>query len=262
MKPRRSVSVLLQTDGALESKRFRVPLWLLRGGLGLLLVVAVVALLGIAFYGPVAREAARVPGLERELDRLRTDNARIRELAAALDSLEVRYRQVRELVGADLVPDPLENRSTLPVAPAVYARIPGAPPNPLGPTQPTAWPLDERGYLTRGQIVPDDSVESHSGLDIAVPVGVLVRASGGGRVIQAGEDPSYGLFVLISHPDGLESMYGHLSRIVVGEGQNVNQGEAIGRSGNTGRSSAPHLHFEIRRDGVSIDPATLLKEVP
>lgn len=262
MKPRRSVSVLLQADGALESQRFRLPLWVLRGGLGLLLVATVLLLLGLAFYGPIARQAARVPGLERELERLRQDNSRIRELAAALDSLEQQYGQVRQMVGADLIPDPLAVRSTIPLAAPVYARAPGSPPLVAGPTIPDLWPLDERGYLTRGQVGPNGAEETHLGLDIAVPVGALVRASGGGRVVQAGEDEEYGRFVLLSHPDGFETMYGHLSRIVVGEGDQVNQGAVIGRSGNTGRSSAPHLHFEIRQNGTSVDPVTMLREMP
>jgi len=262
MKPRRSVSVLLQADGALESQRFRLPLWVLRTGLALLLVAAVLVLLGLAFYGPVVRQAARVPGLERELERLRLDNGRIRELAAALDSLEQQYGQVRQMVGADLIPEPLSLRSSLPLAAPVYARLSGTPPPPTGSTLPTAWPMDERGYVTRGQVGAGGTEESHLGIDIAVPVGTLVRASGGGRIIQAGEDQEYGRFVLLGHPDGYETMYAHLSRIVVGEGDRVNEGEVIGRSGNTGRSSAPHLHFEIRQNGVSVDPVTMLKEIP
>lgn len=262
MKPRRSVSVILQTDGALESRRFRVPLWSLRLGVAAVVAVALVVLLAVAFIGPVARQAARVPSLEREVDRLTLDNSRVRELALALDSLEQRYGQLRQMVGADLVPEPLALRSSLPLAPAVYARLPGAPPVIGGPTLPTAWPLDERGYQSRGQVEPGGTEEVHAGMDIALPVGALVRAAGGGEVIQAGEEPEYGLFVLIRHPEGYETMYGHLSRVVVREGDQVTQGAAIGRSGNTGRSSAPHLHFEIRRDGVSVDPATMLKEVP
>jgi murein DD-endopeptidase MepM/ murein hydrolase activator NlpD len=81
-------------------------------------------------------------------------------------------------------------------------------------------------------------------------------------VLQAGEEPAYGIFVLIVHPDGHHSMYGHLSRLVVSAGDRINEGEVIGRSGNTGRSTAPHLHFEIRRAGVSVDPATMLREIP
>jgi murein DD-endopeptidase MepM/ murein hydrolase activator NlpD len=88
----------------------------------------------------------------------------------------------------------------------------------------------------------------------------MVRAAGGGTVLQAGEHEAYGRFVLIEHPEGYQSMYGHLSRILAIQGTRVRAGEVIGRSGDTGRSSAPHLHFEIRHNGVSIDPGMMVKE--
>ena len=91
-------------------------------------------------------------------------------------------------------------------------------------------------------------------------VRTMIRASGGGEVLQTGTDPEYGLFVLLQHPDGYQTMYGHLSRVAVGLSQPVGSGEVIGLSGNSGRSSAPHLHFEIRREGKSLDPLTLVKE--
>jgi murein DD-endopeptidase MepM/ murein hydrolase activator NlpD len=93
-----------------------------------------------------------------------------------------------------------------------------------------------------------------------VPVGNLVRASGGAVVRQAGQDPEYGLFVLLEHPEDYQTMYGHLSRILVTPEATVASGEVIGLSGNSGRSTAPHLHFEIRQRGLSLDPATMVKE--
>jgi murein DD-endopeptidase MepM/ murein hydrolase activator NlpD len=114
--------------------------------------------------------------------------------------------------------------------------------------------------VTRGQSGADGRDAVHPGLDIAVPVGTLVRASGGGTVNQVGEDPEYGFFVLLDHPDGYQSMYGHLSRIIVPAGASVSQGEVIGLSGNTGQSTAPHLHFEIRQGGTSLDPRTMVKQ--
>ena len=118
--------------------------------------------------------------------------------------------------------------------------------------------------MTRGQAAAggdgDTRGEAHPGLDIAVPIGSPVRASGGGTVLQAGEEAEYGRFVLLEHPGGYQSMYGHLSRITVAPGQRIAAREVIGLSGNTGRSSAPHLHFEIRRAGEPIDPRTLVKE--
>ena len=165
------------------------------------------------------------------------------------------------MVGADIVPDRVALSSELPIAPPIYAS------NPLNPaiyetdaSLPAHWPLDQRGYVTQGQALADSTKDDHPGIDIAVPVGRLVRAAGGGTVLQTGEHEAYGRFVLIEHPEGYQSMYGHLSRILAIQGTPVRAGTVIGRSGDTGRSSAPHLHFEIRHNGVSIDPGTLVKE--
>ena len=91
-------------------------------------------------------------------------------------------------------------------------------------------------------------------------VGTLVRATASGTVAESGEDPEYGTFILLQHADEYQSMYGHLSRSLVAPGQRVVAGEVIGLSGNTGNSSAPHLHFEVRRRGTVIDPLTLVRE--
>jgi murein DD-endopeptidase MepM/ murein hydrolase activator NlpD len=263
--PGRHLTVVIHADGALASRSIRIPFWLLRVGTGVGIALGALLVLGLALYLPMAAQAARVPGLVREVDRLETENHKIGELVAALDSAERRYDRIREMMGADLVPDPVRLASTLPVAPPVRARRAGAPPlYELGPSEPTHWPLDDPGYVTRGQagIGPgaDTRDEAHPGVDIAVPIGSPVRASGGGTVLQTGEDPEYGLFVLLEHPGGIQSKYGHLSRATVAVGQPVDAGQVIGLSGNTGRSSAPHLHFEIRRGGEPIDPRTMLKE--
>ena len=258
---RRGVSLIVQRDGAPAARTYRFPLWGLRALVVAAVGLAVLLALGIAFYEPVARQAVRVPGLEREVERLRTDNQRIRELARALDSVETNYERVRGMVGADIVPDRVALSSVLPVAPPLYAVPPGAGPEyESGPSLPRHWPLDERGYITRGQAAADSVNEQHPGIDIAVPVGSVVRAAGGAVVLQTGTHEEYGSFVLLEHPEGYQSMYGHLSRIVAVQGAEVRAGEVIGRSGSTGRSSAPHLHFEIRHHGISIDPGTMLKE--
>lgn len=223
--------------------------------------VALVLVLLAFLYGPAFRAAARVPGMERELARLRAENAKVRELSAALDSAESRYTQVRQMLGGKIVRDPLTISSSLPVAPPVRARLTGArtPPS-AGVGVPQQWPLDETGYITRGQVKAGGRDEAHPGIDIAVSVGSLVRASGGAVVRQRGEDPEYGLFVLLEHADGYQTMYGHLSRILVAADDSVVPGQVIGLSGNTGRSTAPHLHFEIRQRGLSLDPQTMVKE--
>jgi murein DD-endopeptidase MepM/ murein hydrolase activator NlpD len=258
---RRGVSIIVQRDGALQSRTYRVPVWTLRALVVVGVACAVLLVLGVAFYGPIARQAARVPRLTRDVERLRTDNLRIRQLAAALDSVEANYERLRGMVGADIVPDPVLLGSTIPVAPAIYVRSPGEGGRyETGSSLPRHWPLDERGYVTRGQAAADSTEEEHPGIDIAVPIGSIVRAAGGGTVLQTGTHGEYGNFVLLEHPEGYQSMYGHLSRILAIQGTEVRAREVIARSGNTGRSSAPHLHFEIRHNGISIDPGTMVKE--
>ena len=94
----------------------------------------------------------------------------------------------------------------------------------------------------------------HAGIDLRAAVGTRVYASKGGRIIFAGRKGGYGKLVVIEHEDNFTTWYGHLSRIRVKNGQIVNQGKVIGLSGNTGISTGPHLHFEIRYKGRSEKP--------
>lgn len=98
----------------------------------------------------------------------------------------------------------------------------------------------------------------HSGLDFGAPVGSRVRASAAGVVILAEHKGGYGNTVVIEHGGGIQTLYGHLSSYSVSAGQKVAQGQAIGRSGNSGLSTGPHLHFEIRLNGRPVNPRSRL----
>ena len=98
----------------------------------------------------------------------------------------------------------------------------------------------------------------HRGIDWATPTGTSVMASCGGTVIQAGWSGSYGYMVLIQHPAGMQTRYAHLSRINVSVGQTVRQGDVIARSGNTGNSTGPHLHFELIQNGTPVNPLSYI----
>lgn len=257
---RRGVTIVIHTDGELRTRQYRLSLWVMRAGQGIALAVVVLALLFFAFAGPITRAAARVPGLDAEVARLRSENARVQELASALNRAESNYQELRAVLGAR-APDPAGAKPELPRARIIEARTPSMSARfQLGPSIPARWPLDDRGFLTRGLVGPGSEAEAHPGVDIAVPVGTPVRAAGGGTVALAGVNDDYGMFVLIHHPDGYETMYGHASRLLVSDGEEVAAGQVIALSGNTGRSTAPHLHFEIRREGRSVDPLTLVKE--
>lgn len=94
----------------------------------------------------------------------------------------------------------------------------------------------------------------HTGIDIAQPVGAPVRASKDGVVKFAGWSGGYGLCIFIKHQFGYETVYGHLSKVNVKEGQKVKAGQLIGKVGNTGRSTGSHLHFEVRKFGKPLNP--------
>ena len=268
----RGVTIVVHPDGDLESKQYRVSRWALVAGKWAAGAVAVLVVGFFAFAGPIFRNAARVPGLEREVSRLRMENSRVQELASALNRAEANYQELRQMLGAKAPPTTSTSRSgngvgsnadfkpTMRSVP-IHASPPGAGKQyEPGPSVPSHWPLDVQGFVTRGQVRPGVPDESHPGIDIAVPVGTPIRASGGGTVTAAGWDPDYGLFVLLRHPAGYETMYGHTSRLLAAEGDEVQAGQVIGLSGNSGRSTAPHLHFEIRHDGKSVDPLGLVKE--
>ncbi len=99
---------------------------------------------------------------------------------------------------------------------------------------------------------------NHKGVDWAVPIGTTVAASNAGTVVHAGWASGYGYAVYINHADGRQTRYGHLSKVLVKAGQTVSQGERIALSGNTGRSTGPHLHFEIRINGSAVNPLKYL----
>lgn len=259
---RRSVTIIVHQDGKVETRSYRIPLWLARTTLWSAIAIAIVIVIATILYVPLARTAARVPGLTQEVQRLRTENAEVRRLASTLQGVEQRYAQVRAMLGGNIIPPAQPESSTsLPEAYPVYARAPQARPGyERGPSVPSHWPLDEGGVVTRGQVRPGAGDEAHPGLDIAIPIGTPIRAAGGGVVSESGDDPEYGLFVQIDHPEGYQTLYGHASRLLVSTGDTVQAGQVIGLSGSTGRSTGPHLHFEVRRRGRSLDPRSMVKE--
>ncbi|HWT92775.1 MAG TPA: peptidoglycan DD-metalloendopeptidase family protein [Solirubrobacteraceae bacterium] len=94
----------------------------------------------------------------------------------------------------------------------------------------------------------------HQGVDLPVPVGTPIHAADGGRVAVAGVMGGYGNYTCIQHTGSLSTCYAHQSSIGVSVGQSVTQGQVIGMSGNTGNSTGPHLHFEVRVNGTAVDP--------
>src|SRR5262249_56325573 len=100
---------------------------------------------------------------------------------------------------------------------------------------------------------------SHRGVDIKAPRGTPIRAAAAGTVVFSGRESSYGRMIEIAHPNGLSTVYAHNSANFVRAGDKVKTGTVIGAVGRTGRATADHLHFEIRRQGVAAGPRPRLQ---
>lgn len=100
----------------------------------------------------------------------------------------------------------------------------------------------------------------HAGIDLAAGMGSPVRAAARGVVLAAGRESGYGQVVRVVHPDGTVTVYAHMSAALVSVGERVQAGDLVGREGNTGRSTGPHLHFEVRVNGTPVNPLTWLRK--
>ncbi|SDK44568.1 Peptidase family M23 [Catalinimonas alkaloidigena] len=98
------------------------------------------------------------------------------------------------------------------------------------------------------------TIKMHKGLDFAAPTGTKIYATGDGKIIKARRNGGYGECVIIDHGFGYQSLYGHMSKIVAKEGQHIKRGDVIGYIGSTGKSTGPHLHYEVIKNGTRINP--------
>jgi murein DD-endopeptidase MepM/ murein hydrolase activator NlpD len=130
----------------------------------------------------------------------------------------------------------------------------------LAESVPALWPV--RGFLSSPfgiRISPfTDTEVFHRGLDIAAPPGTTVVAAASGRVARSGTDAQLGNFVVLDHGNGYRTLYGHLTARTVDEGAVVRQGDTVGTVGDTGRTTGPHLHYEVHVNGLPVNPVRFL----
>ena len=251
----RHLTIILIPHDDLETRSFVVSYRKAKIVMFAMIALALVVALALAALFPVMIQAARARELEQQIQVLEKDRAEVAELAKALRDIEEQYEKVRQMLGADA---PFGSDS-IPVLPPLRG---GSRPDTSQPEEPEpisldTWPLEIPGYITRGV---SDGRSRHPGLDIAVPTNSYIRAASAGVVRAAGIDDVYGQYVVIDHGERLETVYGHASRLLVTAGDRVGSGDVIALTGSTGRSTAPHLHFEVRRDGRAVDPQRYIRQ--
>jgi murein DD-endopeptidase MepM/ murein hydrolase activator NlpD len=234
------------------------------------IVFAVIGLIaGLAFiisYGRVANMAHQSVSLRRENYHLQQELAAVDSLRVELFRLQALGLKMKGMLGVPLSPQD----SLLVASLSPDARTPAIPADEeeggVGPgeqrlmleSMPSMWPV--KGYVTREFHVTggDHSPSYHPGMDIAAERDTPVFAAADGVVEVSVFDETYGWMVEIDHGYGIRTVYGHNTRNLVNIGDRVTRGRTIAFVGSTGQSTAPHLHFEVRENGVPVDPRKYL----
>ncbi|MCS6869105.1 MAG: peptidoglycan DD-metalloendopeptidase family protein [Thermus sp.] len=211
--------------------------------------------------GALSQEAERT---QRELAQIRKALEELRRRAglSPLNALPVRYGPGGQGGGAmegwaAVRAEVLDLKNQLAeVAPALERTLEVERSRPLGLPLRAYEGITSPFGLRRNPFGP--GYEFHDGLDFSAPYGTPVYATGSGVVARAGWMGPYGLAVLLDHAEGYQSLYGHLSRLLVRPGERVEKGQVLGYVGSTGRSTGPHLHYSVYRYGAPLDPRPYL----
>ena len=228
-------------------------------------------------YG-LTREAIHLR-IEEENNRLRLENERqrqqLKQLENRVDAIETDARRLSEMSGVqteqgeegtsphgaggpalELDPAAVERLETRAARLETDLRIYEAALRERARV-PSIWPVEGEStdsFGVRGNQFGGGGAEFHPGQDIAAPRGTPVLAPADGKVVEAGWKNGYGQLIVLDHGNGLTTRYGHLSKIEVTEGQELKRGEQLGQVGSTGRSTGPHLHYEVRIGELPISP--------
>ena len=259
---------MVVTDTTEEPRSMRIPVWLLKTLTVLTVLAVVVVAYGALTYNQLLSRAALVDDLQTENRILRDYTERVHSLERDLATNRILLEKMMELAGIDASPEFMSSDSSDAVSsetvPDYSSRVfrqqsaRGTDElDSIGESTPDGIPM--LGSVSRG-FAPDESegVRRHLGLDIAAREGTPVYATAGGIVEFADWDENFGNHLIIDHIDGYKTHFGHNRALLVSVGDVVRRGELVALSGNTGRSSAPHLHYEIRHHGEPVDPANYM----
>jgi murein DD-endopeptidase MepM/ murein hydrolase activator NlpD len=242
----RKISVIVAPHGSPKSWSRDVSIPALMG-IGALL--AALLLLVLILFVQVVELGAR----SREVVRLRQENAELQMRARSVHDVEAELARMREFETRIRRWAGIEFSSGLVTGEAERGCHRWERDENLLAEMPTLPPVE--GWVSRGfELGP----EGHPGIDFVGETGTPVLAAALGVVRVAGWDDTFGNLVVLDHGNGFVSMYGHNDSLLVAPGDLVPRGHTVARLGNTGRSSAPHVHFEVRLDDEPLDPAFLL----
>ena len=209
----RGLTVLFLPDGGEESKSFHLSPRGVKVALALCAGVLLGTVVMAASWLYLASQAGQTWNLQARVDSLEGERVGLLAVADEMVRIESEYAHLRSLFGT--TSDPVSSGLWLP--PTGLSRGGGgAEPPGLEDYLPSSWPLTEPGFVT--QALVEGGSGDHPGLDIAIGTGSYIRAAGAGQVLRIGDDPLYGLFVVLEHQDDFQTVYGHTSMILVERG--------------------------------------------
>jgi murein DD-endopeptidase MepM/ murein hydrolase activator NlpD len=257
MNPARYVTIMFIPDGAEARRGYRIRLWVLKAVMWTLAALLVGQVFFFAFYADVLKRAALTEKLAAENEGLLRYQYKVQMLEENMNEARQIVQQIAGLAGVEYRLPELPDDSILF---ASMDRISVAMLNrPVGPD--ISWPagLPIQGFITQ-DFELDDSSRFHPGIDIACAEGTPVLAVAIGTVVYADYDSTYGRLLVIQHSDSVSTLYGHNDSLLVTVGDRVSIGSRIALSGNTGQSTAPHLHYEVRVHDEPINPLDIQYE--
>ena len=212
----------------------------------------------VTTHGRLLMKAGESVVLAGQVEELTRKNEQIGEIMRNLSELHAMDLKVRQMLGVDMAEEDSLAMSRTQEPDGLTDREVQSEKEQMLRSIPSFWPV--RGYITKSYHMTGGAGDTdyHPGIDIGVERGTPVRAAASGYITEAGWDDTYGYFVRVDHGYGIKTLYGHNDRLVVMRGERVGRGQTIAYSGNTGRSSAPHLHFEVIQDNVNVDPLKYL----
>ena len=245
------LTVMIIPEGAEARRGFRIRTWLLQailGGFGILLIGII---LFFVFYGKIIGKAAMADGLEAENERLLKYQYKVQLLERNLNQTRDIVGRLINLAGVDIEFPVMPDDSIL------FASLDqegmASVTRSAGPDLSLPIGLPAKGFITQDFTLGDSS-HYHPGIDIACAEGTPVLSTATGEVVMTGFDEVYGNIVVIKHNDSVTTLFGHNKEILVEPGEKVLPGSRIALSGNTGKSTAPHVHYEIRVNDEPINP--------
>jgi len=244
---RKGLSIVITSASSQNSKHFFIS----KKILDLVIVVAVVVLAAIIIvvvnYGRISYRAVEAEILRRRNAEIEKEFSKIEEIKKNLEMVEANNKKLKTMLGIEKTPDAVK-----PIITEVAVNY--------SETETTVT-VEEKNIPslmpTNGQISKRFGI-GHEAIDIAAPLFSPVIAVAAGRVLETGWDSLYGNYLTIEHSKNYSTFYGHLNSIACKKDNIIRPGELIGTVGSSGKSTSPHLHYEVRFQGTPVDPMAYL----